>query len=316
MSEGPQPVAGGSIKSKPAHELYAGRFGGNYVRSLVAQDMIGVHCRDGNNVYLVEQDGEENVLKFCDDDNDSVCAEIDILYILRDCPHIVRLLNIYDVGELLCSETKLPNGYTMEFAKCTLEDHLADATPVRAAELRSWFVQLFGALEYCNNREVVHGDIKPRNILMYILPRSVPETLCARLGDFDVASGPGDEFAGKYTVGTEGYRAPEVYYYKHLEVPGWGPPSDVWSMGVVLYRCTNHGVYPFAKPHSTGTSIICRVGQPACYRKIMGMPRAFPVRAYYPRPLNTFHEVINGCLDPDPLTRHTAAELVVRLDPH
>src|SRR5690606_23893530 len=98
---------------------------------------------------------------------------------------------------------------------------------------------VLGALAVAHDREIIHRDVKPSNIFLERGPdgRSSPVLL-----DFGIArrSDAQDESVPGTALGTPAYMAPEI-------VAG-APPTpatDLWSMGVVLYRLLSGG-HPFA----------------------------------------------------------------------
>ncbi len=83
-------------------------------------------------------------------------------------------------------------------------------------------VELYTTLEAVHRRGVVHGDVKPGNLLH----RSKNGELV--LGDFGLARLAGDAAASDAARGTLGYMAPE----QRRGAPG--PASDVYAAGVIL----------------------------------------------------------------------------------
>lgn len=83
------------------------------------------------------------------------------------------------------------------------------------------------ALTHAHDRNVVHGDVTPGNILISRSDGTV------KLVDFGLASDPTDVHAGPVgdVAGTPGYIAPEIL---RGETPS--PRSDVYSLGVVAHR--------------------------------------------------------------------------------
>lgn len=89
------------------------------------------------------------------------------------------------------------------------------------------------ALDYIHAHGVVHRDIKPSNILLVDYGNG-SERARARLTDFGIALAAGVErlTADGVTTGTAAYLSPEQA--RGAEV---GPPSDVYSLGLVLLQC-------------------------------------------------------------------------------
>ena len=110
------------------------------------------------------------------------------------------------------------------------DDLLSWAGKVDGRRVARWAVALADALEYARRRGLVHGDIKPHNVLV---PRADPDR--ARLLDLGLVGRSGTSSRG----GTPAYMAPEVLAGK--------PPdhrADLFSLGCVLYQCLT-GVPPF-----------------------------------------------------------------------
>ena len=88
------------------------------------------------------------------------------------------------------------------------------------------------ALVFCEERNVIHRDIKPQNI--FIAPDGT-----YKLGDFGVAKTAERTTSGTKT-GTYKYMAPEVYNNQP-----YGARADIYSLGLVLYWMLNDRRTPF-----------------------------------------------------------------------
>ncbi|MGI8331484.1 protein kinase domain-containing protein [Actinomadura scrupuli] len=107
----------------------------------------------------------------------------------------------------------------------SLDDHLQDAGALSVAETARIGEALLGALQAVHGHGIVHRDLKPANVLLGDDGQVV-------LTDFGIATIEGDlRFTGTgLLIGTPGYMAPE-----RLAGQAAGPPSDLWSLGAVLY---------------------------------------------------------------------------------
>ncbi len=146
-------------------------------------------------------------------------------------PHIIR------VHELSTAEDGRPylildlvNGVPAQvFAKSVGKA----GTPARTEAVITIGIQLADALAYLHGYNMVHRDVKSANVLVEPGPR-------IRLVDFGSALMPGAtqpadaEFIGTYT-----YAPPEQIVGHPVS-----PESDIYAMGVLLYRLLS-GVRPF-----------------------------------------------------------------------
>lgn len=86
-----------------------------------------------------------------------------------------------------------------------------------------WFNQLLQALACLHRYEIIHGDIKPSNVIVY--GNNI------KLADFTLSvQKPSKNTRYTHTAYTITYRAPEV-----LE-GNWSTPADIWAMGCVFYE--------------------------------------------------------------------------------
>mmetsp|Transcript_14672 Transcript_14672/g.34949 ORF Transcript_14672/g.34949 Transcript_14672/m.34949 type:complete len:645 (+) Transcript_14672:90-2024(+) len=119
-----------------------------------------------------------------------------------------------------------------------LAQRWAEATDAAVAwlpeeDVLGWFAQLASGLAHIHSKRVLHRDLKPENVF-------VCSDGLLKIGDFGISRlmTRTSELA-KTAVGSPVYLSPEIingspYSYK----------SDVWSLGVMLYRiCSNK--YPF-----------------------------------------------------------------------
>lgn len=86
-------------------------------------------------------------------------------------------------------------------------------------ECEEYFVQMFRALNYLHQKELIHCDLKPRNIII--------EDGRLILIDFGLTGYWGEEL-----VGTPPYLAPELFRGEHHNTS-----TDLYAAGVVCYNC-------------------------------------------------------------------------------
>lgn len=94
-------------------------------------------------------------------------------------------------------------------------------------------IDICRALEVCNQKKIIHRDVKPENIF-------ISSTGDFKLGDFGIARTLEKTSGGLSKKGTYSYMAPEVYLGGK-----YGSSVDVYSLGIVLYRLLNNNRTPF-----------------------------------------------------------------------
>lgn len=142
--------------------------------------------------------------------------------------------------------------------------------PMSVEATLSHLLPVIDALGSAHAHGIVHRDLKPDNIFLSITPqgRVIPKLL-----DFGIVKIAGDKASKTkvgFIVGTPEYMSPEQAQGK----ADIGPPSDVWSMGVVLFECLT-GQLPFQAETQTGV-LVAVVTQRAPSVRTLGIevPRA------------------------------------------
>lgn len=196
--------------------------------------------------------------------------------------------------------TDLPY-FVMEFiAGPNLAKQMADAPlDVRAAVTIVRQVAL--ALGRAHDRHLVHRDVKPSNVLL----ERKGDAWHARLSDFGLVRvlQEGEPSEGRVTrsgdlLGTPPYMSPEQI----LTPREAGPPSDVYSLGVVLYELLT-GRLPFLA--RTTFELMQQITQ--------GEP--FPPHLVNPTVPRALSDVCLQCLQKDPARRpHSAHALAADLE--
>jgi serine/threonine protein kinase len=141
-------------------------------------------------------------------------------------PAVVQL---YDVG---IDQHGTPFLVMEYVAGNTLEKHLESST-LTIQRACAWGADLANALAMAHRAGIIHGDVKPGNILV------TPENK-VKLGDFGIARLTTQRAASGQLRGTPEYLAPEQIQNEFQD-----QRSDQFSFGVVFYQMLT-GIRPFA----------------------------------------------------------------------
>ena len=135
---------------------------------------------------------------------------------------------------------------------------------IRKLELREQLAvltKLISAVGVIHQRNLIHGDIKPRNILIDRNGNPV-------LVDFGLAHGTYQSLESSYG-GTPGFSAPEQFIPESLV----GPPADVYSLGVLLYVILCERA-PFNASSASSLILLARENDPPLPQEINPMVSA------------------------------------------
>jgi eukaryotic-like serine/threonine-protein kinase len=136
-----------------------------------------------------------------------------------------NILTIYDVVR--------PKGWLIvELMKASLKP-ATEGEGIDLDFLRTVLTSCLSALQFLHSKGMIHGDIKPSNILVDALGR-------VKLGDFGLARRASDE-AGSLLKGTTKYMAPELLSDQFGTV---GPASDLYSLGFSAYELMCGAQFP------------------------------------------------------------------------
>ena len=213
--------------------------------------------------------------------------------------HHPNLAAVYDFGR--CAETDA-FFFTQELVRgVDLTEFFKTASRENIAEL---FVQLARALDYIHALGLVHGDIKPSNVLV-CPPENADAPPQAKLIDFGLArmlrvpedaekKEEEDDEASIMVLGTPGFSAPE-------KVKGKPPDarSDIYSLAATIYAAVRGGQRPFPGKSFKETLRAQRDWRPELAGALL--QSSGPVVA----------ELVGRMLEPDPARRPQSARSVV-----
>ena len=144
---------------------------------------------------------------------------LDEIELLKELDHI----NIGQVYEMYEDKKKLYFVNEMCQGGSLYERVTSDRT-FNEIKVASIMRQLFSALAYLHDNNIVHGDLQPKNIHFVS-----PDKDLVKIIDFGTSRRVNEQHAMHGVFGTSYYLAPEVIEGEYSE------KCDVWSLGVIMY---------------------------------------------------------------------------------
>ncbi len=189
------------------------------------------------------------------------------------------IINLYDVGIEEGSVAYL----VMEYVPGKTLQQVLTESPIPFPRACAWAADLAGALHRAHRAGIIHGDVKPANIL-------VTEDGNVKLGDFGIARLSTQVSGSGRLMGTPAYLSPE-----QIHGEAQNTRSDLFSLGIVLYQMVT-GFAPF---DGSSVSAVCA--------QILSADPIPPSQRNPALPAGIDH-VIMRCLAKIPADRYPSAE--------
>jgi serine/threonine protein kinase len=177
--------------------------------------------------------------------NLSKLTEVDLMYVKNEericrslightCQNIVAIYDVITTKRNLYIVMELLTGSTMSSILIK---------PMKDNYVRYFMAQIVNAIVYLNANSIVHGDVKPDNVLMSCDHKTI------KVCDFGFSFSPlntinGDdmntESGGRTICGSLIYMAPEMRSIRYAP----NPKIDIWSIGMICHEMI-YGYHPY-----------------------------------------------------------------------
>ena len=175
----------------------------------------------------------------------------------------------------------------MEYLEGQPLDRILDKRSIPFQKACAWAGQVASALGVAHRKGVIHGDVKPANML-------ITEDGRVKLMDFGMARLASHDTKTTALAGTPAYWCPEQIVGKPQDAR-----SDLFSLGIVLYEMVT-GQRPFDADSLQGI----------CTRVLSSTPLP-PSHANHSLPA-AFDDIAARCLAKDPAHRYANAEALAQ----
>jgi eukaryotic-like serine/threonine-protein kinase len=190
------------------------------------------------------------------------------------------IIALHDMGVDDASETPY---LVMEFIDGQPLDKVLEKGSLPVPKACAWAAEVATALAVAHRKGVIHGDVKPANIL-------ITDDNRIKLTDFGMARLASRESKDTPLLGTPAYWCPEQIVGKPQDAR-----SDIFSLGVVMYEMVT-GQRPFDSDSLQGI----------CSRIMSSTP--LPPSHANPSVPEAFNDVVASCLTKDPAHRCASAD--------
>lgn len=158
----------------------------------------------------------------------AILDEINIIRKIIDAPH-PNIVSCYDVIDDIDTIYII-----MEYCENGDLSKII-GKPIKEETVKYYFKQLIKGVKYMNDNQIIHRDIKPKNILL------TDDNKVLKICDFGLAKNKSSLSRVNTFCGSPLYMAPEMFYNRN-----YNETVDIWSIGIILYEML-YGINPFSK---------------------------------------------------------------------
>ncbi|XP_065071129.1 serine/threonine-protein kinase 32C-like isoform X2 [Rhopilema esculentum] len=176
-----------------------------------------VQRKDNKNLYALKYMSKEKC--YAQGALQNVLKELRIMKKLSH-PFLVNLWYAFQDEEDMFMVLDLMLGGDIRF-------HLNEGKHFTEQQITLYLAEVGLALDYLHQRQIIHRDIKPDNLLL-------DEKGHVHLTDFNIATVLKDHCLATSLSGTKAYMAPEIFGTYLNKVRGYSHEVDWWSLGVTI----------------------------------------------------------------------------------
>ncbi|MDR1641952.1 MAG: serine/threonine protein kinase [Clostridiales bacterium] len=229
----------------------------NGVKSYAALDVIPVPSSSEINALRSEGLGNSEIRDYINSMVEKITKPLKLAMTLKGLPNIAA----YDDFQVIQNPGKL--GATILIRIELLEKPLSSTElKLPESEIIKIGIDISRALESMAAYNIIHGDIRPSNILY-------SKSGEYKLIDFDIAGIIDRTLTCLSKKGTYSFMAPELY-----QARSYGASVDIYSLGITLYWLANNGRAPFLPDMPTASD-----RENAIYKRTNGDPLPPPAEA-------------------------------------
>ena len=192
------------------------------------------------------------------------------------------VITLHDIG---IEESTLTPYLVMELVEGQSLEKILSKGSIPFPAACNWAAHVAVALAVAHRRGIIHGDVKPANILITNDNR-------VKLTDFGMARLASHDTGDTSLFGTPAYWCPEQIHGRPQDAR-----SDLFSLGAVLYEMLT-GISPFAADSL----------QSVCNLVLSSTP--LPATQRNPSLPSAINEILASCLAKDPLHRFSTVDLL------
>ena len=195
-----------------------------------ALKVISIPKSEQERRQLAMEMDEESVTQYLTSVVDDAVSELNVMIKLSEHPGIMRC---EDFAVVQYEEDSSWDIFMRLELLESLPVYLKRKGKLAPEEIARLGEEICTALAFCEDRHVMHRDVKPENIF-------ISETGIFKLGDFGMARIISDSTMASSKKGTELYMAPEMICGEK-----YGKTVDTYALGLVLYQLLNDNLLPF-----------------------------------------------------------------------